>query len=264
MTYQGLMGGIPTINPYGSIWMVDSHPPIPTRHPKTVTSVIAQELQQPPQCQDFPEACGRSWSSSPGLGHVDHDAMYRLTTMVTNGSENFRKASPNGHDMNFVVATDYSIFFGVCDSFYSSCDMNMGLSQNGGFTPIRRSFKSRESDQPCDFGGPIFETTLYQMAMNRKEWRWSSKNGCLVQQKWCWSSQKTAVRSLGWRYGTKKTESLKRDQNLQVPGPWNSCGFVLVRVQFLGACPIFKHHETPHVATTSAVQLGHQWQCSLW
>ena len=95
------------------------------------------------------------------------------------------------------------------------------------------------------------ETTLYQIAMNRKEWRWSSKNGCLVQQKWCWSSQKTAVRSLGWRYGTKKTESLKRDQNLQVPGPWNSCGFVLFfECSFLGHAPFSNttrlHMSPPH------------------
>ena len=40
------------------------------------------------------------------------------------------------------------------------------------------------------------ETTLYQIAMNRKEWRWSSKNGCLVQQKWCWSSE--AAKKLLW------------------------------------------------------------------
>lgn len=31
------------------------------------TPVQLKDLQQPPQCHDLPEACGRSWSSSPGL-----------------------------------------------------------------------------------------------------------------------------------------------------------------------------------------------------
>ena len=31
------------------------------------TPMQLKDLQQPPQCHDLPEACGRSWSSSPGL-----------------------------------------------------------------------------------------------------------------------------------------------------------------------------------------------------
>ena len=34
----------------------------------------AKQLQQPPQCQDWPDACGRSWSSSPGLTLRAHGA----------------------------------------------------------------------------------------------------------------------------------------------------------------------------------------------
>ena len=118
--------------------MVDSHPPSATRHPKN------GDRPGTPAASPVP-GFARSLRKiliifARPRPRFPHDAMYRLTTMVTNGSSNFRKASPNGNEMKICVATDYSIFFGVCDSFYSCCDMNMGMNRDN---PISNSYEPK-------------------------------------------------------------------------------------------------------------------------
>lgn len=64
------------------------------------------------------------------------------TTMVTIGDLDppFSESLTKWQDMKICVATDYSIFLGVCDSFYSCCDMNMGMNRDN---PISNSYEPK-------------------------------------------------------------------------------------------------------------------------